>query len=73
MTLKISARNQFEGEVTALRPGPVNTEVELRLPGGGTLVAVVTQASARELGLVVGGRVTALVKPADVMLAVAPG
>lgn len=70
MSLKTSARNQFEGRVTAVRPGPVNTEVEVELPGGATLVAVVTQASARDLGLAVGGRVTALIKPADVMLAV---
>jgi molybdate transport system regulatory protein len=53
--MKISARNVFEGQITAVVPGPVNTEVALILAGGDQLVAVVTQASARNLGLTVGG------------------
>jgi len=61
-TLKVSARNQFDAVISALVPGPVNTEVSLRLPGGERLVAVITQASAKELGLAVGGRAWAIVK-----------
>jgi len=44
--MKISARNVFEGRITAMTPGTVNTEVVLALPGGESLVAVITQASA---------------------------
>jgi molybdate transport system regulatory protein len=60
--MKISARNVFEGQVSALVPGAVNTEVHLTLPGGVELVAVVTQASVRELGLAVGTQAVAVIK-----------
>ncbi len=60
--MKISARNVFEGRITALAPGPINAEVTLTLPGGDELVAVITQASVRELGLAVGDRASAIVK-----------
>ena len=60
--MKISARNQFQGRITALVPGPVNAEVTLALPGGDSIVAVVTQASVKALGLAVGGQAIAIVK-----------
>ena len=60
--MKISARNVFEGQISALLPGPINAEVTLTLTGGDLLVAVVTQASVRDLGLAVGGRAFAIVK-----------
>src|SRR5690606_15419115 len=44
--LKLSARNQLRATVAAVRPGAVNSEVILDLPGGGTLVAIITQDSA---------------------------
>jgi molybdate transport system regulatory protein len=66
---KLSARNVFEGRITALHPGPFNTEVVLQLPGGEALVAVVTQASAQTLGLAVGGMAKAVVKAPWVVLA----
>lgn len=67
--LQTSARNQFDGLVTALTAGPVNCEVQLQLPGGDALTAVVTQAAARALGLAVGGRAVAIVKAPWVMVA----
>lgn len=66
--MKISARNVFEGRISALTPGPVNAEVVLTLPGGDPLAAVLTQASVRELGLAVGGRAAAIVKAPWVMV-----
>jgi len=60
--MKISARNVFEGQITALTPGPINAAVTLTLSGGDQLVAVVTQASVVDLGLAVGGRAFAIVK-----------
>lgn len=62
MSQKISARNQFAGTVTAVTPGAVNSEVELTLPGGDRIVAILTQGSVRELGLAVGTPATAIVK-----------
>ena len=43
--MKISARKQFEGLISALMPGPVNAAVTLGLAGGDSLVAVVTAGS----------------------------
>ncbi|WP_088279945.1 molybdopterin-binding protein [Ideonella sp. A 288] len=71
--MKVSARNVFEGRIQALVPGPVNTEVTLELPGGDALVAVITQASARDLGLAVGGQAMAIVKAPWVIVAAGDG
>jgi molybdate transport system regulatory protein len=67
---RVSARNQWPGVVAQVRPGAVNAEVVLDIDGGGSVVAVVTQDSARTLGLAPGTRATALVKASDVILAV---
>jgi len=71
--MKISARNVFEGTITAILPGAVNTEVRLALPGGGEIVSVVTVTSARDLGLAVGGRAYAIVKAPWVIVAAGDG
>ena len=62
MATGLSSRNQFEGRITALQPGAINTEVALTTPGGDVIVAVITQSSARSLGLTVGMPAVALVK-----------
>ncbi len=60
--MKISARNVFRGAVTGVTAGAVNAEVVLSLPGGDTLVAIVTEASIKALGLAVGKEAVAYVK-----------
>ncbi len=60
--MKISARNVFEGRITALVDGTVNAEVEITTPGGDRIVAVVTEDSVQSLGLIVGKPAMALVK-----------
>jgi molybdate transport system regulatory protein len=70
VNMKTSARNQWLGEVTAVHPGAVNDEVELRLPGGQRLTAMVTRDSTQALGLQPKAPVIALVKSSAVMLAV---
>ena len=60
--MKISARNVFEGSITALVDGTVNAEVEITTPGGDRIVAVVTEDSVQSLGLIVGKPAMALVK-----------
>jgi molybdate transport system regulatory protein len=71
--MKISARNQLEGVITALVCGPVNAEVTLGLPGGDCLVAVVTTRSVWSLGLAVGGHATAIVKAPWVVVTAGDG
>ncbi|GLZ84600.1 hypothetical protein Pres01_06510 [Metapseudomonas resinovorans] len=66
--MKVSARNVFKGTISALTEGAVNAEVVLDLPGGDSLVAVVTLQSVKSLGLAVGKDAIALVKAPWVML-----
>ena len=68
MSMKISARNQFSGPVTALREGAVNFEVRFRLDDKNELVANITKESAESLGLAIGREVIALVKSSSVIL-----
>jgi molybdate transport system regulatory protein len=72
-SFKVSARNVFPGTVTAITSGAVNDEVSLVLPGGDTVVAVVTHASVRDLGLAVGGAVMAVIKAPWVIVAAGDG
>jgi len=67
---KLSARNVLAGEITNLLDGAVNSEVAIRLAGGGALVASITKESAHALGLQIGDRVSAIVKASSVMIGV---
>lgn len=71
--MKISARNVFEGRITALRDGQVNAEVEVTTPGGDRIVAIVTEGSVQALGLAVGQPAIAYVKAPWVMLLAGEG
>ncbi len=66
--MKTSARNQLYGEVSAVKRGAVNDEVSLALPGGQTIVAVLTHESTETLGLTPGAPAFALIKASWVML-----
>jgi len=66
--MKISARNVFEGSITALVDGKINAEVEITTPGGDRIVAVVTEGSVQSLGMAVGKPASAFIKAPWVML-----
>jgi molybdate transport system regulatory protein len=66
--LRTSARNYLYGTVTMIVGGEVNDEVTLALPGGQTVVAVVTSESTETLGLTEGAAAVALVKASSVVL-----
>ncbi len=68
--VRLSTRNRFCGSVAALQPGAVNTEVIVRIEDELSLVAIVTNESAKELGLQVGSRACAAFTPSNVLLAV---
>ena len=70
--MNLSARNVFKGIISGLTEGDVNSEVELTLPGGDKIVAIVTQASVRSLALTVGCPALACVKAPWVMLLAGP-
>ncbi|MEY8689851.1 MAG: molybdopterin-binding protein [Leptothrix sp. (in: b-proteobacteria)] len=67
--MKISARNVFEGTVSAVKEGPISAEVSLTLPSGATIVASITEGSAQSLGIAVGKKAVAIVKAPLVLLA----
>lgn len=67
---RISARNQLQGTVSAVKPGAINSEVDIELPGGETVAATVTNGSVEALGLRQGQAATAIFKAGSVILAV---
>lgn len=71
--MKISARNQFQGTVTALKAGAVNDEVEIDIGQGVKIVAIVTHESAVALGLAVGRPALALVKASSPIVVAGDG
>ena len=66
--MKISARNLFQGKIDAVKTGAVNSEVDLTLPGGQKVVAIVTNDSAKSLNLEAGKEAVALVKASSVLV-----
>ena len=67
---KLSARNVLAGEVARLEQGVVNSEVEIRLPGGTAVVASITKASVSALDLQQGDKVSAIIKASHVLVGV---
>lgn len=68
--MRLSARNQFPGKVTAIDEGAVNAIVHLDACGGNQLSATISMAAVRELGLTVGCDAVAVVKATSVMFGV---
>jgi len=66
--MKISARNVFKTKVTAVKVGSVNSEIELATSTGEKIVAMVTNESAKALGLSIGRDTTALIKASSVLV-----
>lgn len=69
-SIRTSARNRLCGKVAKLETGAVNSEVVLALPGGKHLTSVITNESARALGLETGMTACGLIKASHVILAV---
>ncbi|MBF6650581.1 MULTISPECIES: TOBE domain-containing protein [unclassified Methylobacter] len=68
---RLSARNQLSGTITQVKPGAVNTEVDIELAGGEQIAATVTNESAETLGLRKGQPATVVFKAGAVILGVA--
>jgi len=67
---RFCAHNQFQGTVSRVVRGTVNSEVSLALLGDEALVAVITNESVDELDLTHGQPVVALFKADSVILGV---
>jgi len=66
--VKLSARNQLRGRVTAVKSGAVMAEVEVQIEPG-QMVAAITDGSREELGLQEGDQVTVIIKSTEVLIA----
>lgn len=67
--MRTSARNHFYGKVVHIAAGTVNDEVELEMPGGYRIVAMITKESSARLALQVGSEAFALIKASSIILA----
>ncbi len=67
---KISARNILNGTVVKVVEGPVSAEVDLDVGAGNTIVAVITEESAKRLGLKAGSSAYAMIKASSVIIGV---
>ncbi len=67
--LRLSARNQLAGVVTAVVLGEVMATVKAVLPDGQSLTAAVTREAVEELGFAPGDPVVVIVKSTEVLLA----
>lgn len=67
---RISARNRIKGTVAVREEGAVNTEIVLDIGDGKTIIAIISNDSAREMDLKVGDIAWALFKSSHVILAV---
>ena len=65
----INVRNQFRGKVREVIEGPVVSEIDVETPSGLIVTSVITTRSIKQLGLVVGNEVIALVKATEVSIA----
>jgi len=68
--MRLSARNQLTGTVSAVEVGAVMSIVRIELDGGQEVTASVTKHAVDDLGLAVGSPVTAMVKSTDVLVGV---
>jgi len=66
--MKLSARNQLRGRVTAVKSGAVMAEVEVQIEPG-QMVAAITDTSRDQLGLREGDEVTVIIKSTEVLIA----
>lgn len=67
--LQFSARNQFNGKISNIVEGAVNSTVHLVTDKGIELTAIITNESFQDMALTKGVDITALVKASSVILA----
>jgi molybdopterin-binding protein len=67
--MKLSARNQLEGKITAVTKGATTSHVRIDIGGGVIVTSSITNEAVDELGLRVGDEATAVIKASDVMVA----
>lgn len=70
--MQTSARNQFQGRVTAVKHGSVNAEVGVDIGAGQVITAIITEDSLTRLGLSEDDDAIAIIKASSVILTTEP-
>ena len=68
-SLKLSARNQFNGKIVNIEKGVITAKVKVEVTVPVTITAVITKDAVEDLNLKVGDAVAAIVKSTEVMIA----
>ncbi len=67
--MKLSARNQIKGKVTAVTKGQTTGHVRIDIGNGVTVYSSITNEAIDDLALKVGDEAFAVIKASDVMVA----
>ena len=65
--LKLSARNQLKGKISAIEKGAINSNISLDFADGNKMSSTISNGAVEELGLTVGMEALAVVKATSVM------
>lgn len=68
--MKLSARNQLQGEIVSIQEGAVNAIVSIKIKGGDVITSTISMGSVKSLGLKVGKEAYAVIKATSVMIGV---
>jgi molybdopterin-binding protein len=66
--MKLSARNQLAGTVTAVNRGQTTAHVKIDIGSGNSITASITVEAVDDLALKVGDKVTAIIKASEVIV-----
>jgi molybdopterin-binding protein len=67
--MKLSARNQIKGKVTAVEKGQTTGHVHIDIGNGVAIYSSITNDAIDDLAIKVGDEVFAVIKASDVMVA----
>lgn len=67
--IKLSARNQIKGRITAVTKGQTTGHVHIDIGNGVTVHSSITNEAIDDLGLKIGDEAMAVIKASDVMVA----
>ena len=68
--MRLSARNQLKGTVTAVTKGATTAQVKVDIGNNQIVTSSITNEAVDELGIKTGGSVIVVIKASDVMIAV---
>jgi len=66
--MRLSARNQLKGTVTAITKGATTAHVKVDIGNGQIVTSSITNEAVDELGIKVGNGVIVVIKASDVMI-----